>query len=139
MLFIETSSLFQWIAVLIIYNFKAHFYPLSLTLLYLFRCTNDLGSGPLWCQPIGNACECDRPFLRRVYNLTQNCSTTSCRFHALQIHVVFKLLSCWYRKRTCFPVIRTKCRCSWCLCPRIRISTKCVVLKRCAFFGSGKV
>jgi len=103
------------------------------------RCARELKRGPWWCQPIGNPCSCDRPFVRRVSNLTQTCSTNNCRLHALQIHTVFQLLSCWYPKKTCFPWIRSTCRCTWCLCPRIKITSKCIVSKRCSFLGSGKV
>lgn len=102
------------------------------------RCTANHGRGPWWCQPIGNHCKCDRPFVQRVNTIIQNCTTNSCRWHALQVYTAFQFLSCWYPQKTCFPSIRVKCRCILCLCPKITTITKCVVFKKCSLLGSGK-
>ncbi|XP_068754270.1 uncharacterized protein [Montipora capricornis] len=99
------------------------------------RCINDLPKGPSWCQPIGNPCSCDRPFIKRVRNLTTTCLTSNCGSNALQINFAFKLLSCWYPGKFCYPVI--VCRCPFCLCPKI--SMRCVDVKYCSFLGSAKV
>ena len=119
-------------------------YTLFIMLLQLFfsiiRCLVNHDSGPWWCQPIGNRCKCDTPFVWRAYLQIYACSSWSCRSHALQVFLTFyNLLSCWFPIRICFPWIRFVCGCKWCTCPRIIFYLKCFVFKTCAFFGSGLV
>ncbi|XP_022783940.1 uncharacterized protein LOC111324600 isoform X3 [Stylophora pistillata] len=104
------------------------------------RCIIHRGGGPWWCQPVGNPCKCDSPFVWRVHHQMSSCSPRKCRSHARQVYFVFKhLLSCWFPVRICFPWIRIRCGCKWCTCPRISIYWKCIEFKMCAFFGSGEV
>lgn len=104
------------------------------------RCVFHHGRGPWWCQPIGNPCKCDSPFVWRAFYQIWLCPSLSCRFHALQVYLTFKhLLSRWYPVRICFPWIRIKCGCKWCTCPRVYIYWKCIEFKMCFFFGSGEV
>lgn len=104
------------------------------------RCLVNHDRGPWWCQPIGNRCKCDSPFVWRAYNQIYACSSRSCRSHARQVFWTFYyLLSCWYPARFCFPWFRFVCGCKWCSCPRIIVYWKCIFFKACAFFGSGSV
>jgi len=104
------------------------------------RCLIYHGGGPWWCQPWGNRCKCDTPFIWRAYTQIWRCPTWNCRSHALQVFWAFyRRLSCWFPIRICFPWIRFVCRCKWCACPRIVIYWRCIVFKMCAFFGSGIV
>ena len=103
---------------------------------FVFRCIEHLPSGPSWCKPVGNPCTCERPFIRRVLlAATKLCPTRTCRWIAWKIQAAFRLLSCWYPKRFCFPVIRKKCRCWRFFCRRITVAKKCVAKKMCSFFG----
>ncbi|KAK2557936.1 hypothetical protein P5673_019925 [Acropora cervicornis] len=96
------------------------------------------GRGPWWCQPVGNPCKCDNPFVWKAYRNIYSCPSWSCKWNAYQVFVTFfNFLSCWFPKRLCFPWIKFVCRCFWCLCPRITIYWKCITFKMCAFFGSG--
>lgn len=104
------------------------------------RCIAHRGGGPWWCQPIGNPCKCDSPFVWEAFRQIWSCSSLTCRWHALQVFSSFmSLLSCWFPVRFCFPWIRFVCRCKYCLCPRIVIYWRCIFLKMCAFFGTGKI
>ena len=97
-----------------------------------FRCIAHRGGGPWWCQPIGNPCKCDSPFVWEAFRQIWSCSSLTCRWHALQVFSSFmSLLSCWFPVRFCFPWIRFVCRCKYCLCPRIVIYWRCIFL-RCA-------
>ena len=109
-----------------------------LLFLLFLRCLIYYGGGPWWCQPWGNRCKCDSPFIWRAFTQIWRCPTWNCRSHALQVFVAFNSLSCWFPIRICFPWIRLVCSCKWCACPRIIIYWKCIVFKMCAFFGSGK-
>ena len=115
--------------------------PLFMTFFFsIIRCLVDHDRGPWWCQPIGNRCKCDSPFVWRAYYQIYACSSWSCRSHALQVFWTFyNLLSCWYPARFCFPWFRFVCGCKWCSCPRIIVYWKCIFFKACAFFGSGSV
>ena len=104
------------------------------------RCLVEHGSGPWWCQPIGNRCKCDFPFVWEAFYQSFACSSWECKFNALQAFVAFKgFLSCWFPIRICFPWIRFVCGCKWCTCPRIIVYFKCFVIKMCVPFGSGLV
>lgn len=102
--------------------------------------TKNEGDGPWWCQPIGNPCRCDTPFVWRAFRQIFSCSSSSCRIHAFQVfYAFFNLLSCWFPIKLCFPWIKFVCRCKWCSCPIIEIHWRCIVFKMCAFFLSGIV
>jgi len=104
------------------------------------RCLKYHGKGPWWCQPWGNRCKCDSPFVWRAFSQIWSCSSSSCRDHALQVFWAFYAkLSCWFPIRICFPWVRFVCGCKWCACPRIVVYWKCIVFKMCAFSGSGLV
>ena len=107
---------------------------------YNHRCLKYHGKGPWWCQPWGNRCKCDSPFVWRAFSQIWSCSSSSCRDHALQVFWAFYAkLSCWFPIRICFPWVRFVCGCKWCACPRIVVYWKCIVFKMCAFSGSGLV
>lgn len=104
------------------------------------RCLAHGEDGPRWCQPIGNRCKCDSPFVWRAFYRIWRCSSLDCQWHAYQVYIAFKnFFSCWYPARICFPWLRFVCRCKWCSCPRIVIYWRCISFKACALFGSGEV
>lgn len=104
------------------------------------RCIIHRG-GPLdWCQPFGNPCSCDTSLVWSAFYQIWRCPSWSCQSHAIQIFLAFfRKLSCWYPLRICFPWFRFVCGCKWCSCPRLVIYWRCIVLKMCAYRGSGMI